>query len=320
MLTTNHCMIEQRTLEVGRDILSQVNTRGPMPLSRKWLDDRLMQWSMNNESLKVEMFRFIDVLATLDDPDAIAEHVQAYLNNPNGRYPFVVRWMVWLAQPGTMIGRLLARFIRHNTSQLARRFIAGENPREVIQAVEVLRHQGMGFTLDLLGEAIITEKEADDYMRQYLELLDALSEAAGRWPEHLILDQHHGRPLPRVNVSIKASAFTSQFDPIDPAGSIAAVSRRLREILRAARRHSAFVNLDMEQYELKDLTLALFRQTFFEPEFRDWPDVGIALQAYLRDTERDLSELLEWARTRGTPIWVRLVKGAYWDYGFKGNE
>src|SRR5438309_1047474 len=108
MLTTNNCMIEQRTLEIGRDIFSQVNTRGPLPLSRKWLDDRLMQWSMTNESLKVEMFRFIDVLATLDDPDAIAEHVQAYLNDPNGRYPFVVRWMVWLAQPGTMVGRLLA--------------------------------------------------------------------------------------------------------------------------------------------------------------------------------------------------------------------
>ena len=51
-----------------------------------------------------------------------------------------------------------------------------------------------------------------------------------------------------------------------------------------------------------------------EPEFRDWADVGIAIQAYLRDTADDLQRLAQWARRRGTPVWVRLVKGAYWDY------
>ena len=50
-----------------------------------------------------------------------------------------------------------------------------------------------------------------------------------------------------------------------------------------------------------------------EPEYRDWSDVGIVLQAYLRDTEADLDTMLEWAGTRPAPVWVRLVKGAYWD-------
>jgi len=51
-----------------------------------------------------------------------------------------------------------------------------------------------------------------------------------------------------------------------------------------------------------------------ENEFRDWPDVGIAMQAYLRDTGDDLEALARWTEQRGTPVWVRLVKGAYWDY------
>ncbi len=51
-----------------------------------------------------------------------------------------------------------------------------------------------------------------------------------------------------------------------------------------------------------------------EPEFRDWPDVGIVAQAYLPETEADLRGLHEWVERRGTPITVRLVKGAYWDY------
>ena len=71
----------------------------------------------------------------------------------------------------------------------------------------------------------------------------------------------------------------------------------------------------MEQYSYKDLTLEIFKQTLMEDEFRDWPDVGIVVQAYLPDAERDLAEaLLEWSGKRGTPVWVRLVKGAYWDY------
>src|SRR5262249_52147503 len=51
-----------------------------------------------------------------------------------------------------------------------------------------------------------------------------------------------------------------------------------------------------------------------EDEFRDWPDVGIAIQAYLTDTPADLDRLRQWAEKRGTPVVVRLVKGAYWDY------
>ena len=75
-----------------------------------------------------------------------------------------------------------------------------------------------------------------------------------------------------------------------------------------------FVNIDMEQYAYKDATLRIFRDVFAEEEFRDWADVGIAVQAYLRDTGDDLAALADWARQRGTPVWVRLVKGAYWDF------
>ena len=70
----------------------------------------------------------------------------------------------------------------------------------------------------------------------------------------------------------------------------------------------------MEQYAHKDLTFAIFRSVLSEPEFRDWPDVGIVVQAYLPETEADLATLRDWVRERGTPVTVRLVKGAYWDY------
>ena len=70
----------------------------------------------------------------------------------------------------------------------------------------------------------------------------------------------------------------------------------------------------MESYAQKNSTLDLFRTLFTEPEFADWPHVGIVVQAYLRDAERDLRDLIDWGRARGTRFAVRLVKGAYWDY------
>jgi RHH-type proline utilization regulon transcriptional repressor/proline dehydrogenase/delta 1-pyrroline-5-carboxylate dehydrogenase len=69
----------------------------------------------------------------------------------------------------------------------------------------------------------------------------------------------------------------------------------------------------MEHYAIKDRTLAVFKRVLLEDEFRDWPDCGIVIQAYLRDALADLRELIAWSRKRGTPIAVRLVKGAYWD-------
>ena len=70
----------------------------------------------------------------------------------------------------------------------------------------------------------------------------------------------------------------------------------------------------MEQYTYRALTYELFCRVLEEPEFRDWPDVGIVVQAYHPEAEAELRMLRDWVERRGTPITIRLVKGAYWDY------
>lgn len=306
--------IERRTQEIGREIFAGIDTRGPSIIRREWWDNWVMDWSMTDERLKVQLFRFIDVLPMLHTPDAVAAQIQAYFNDDDVPLPRLAKLGAKFAKPGKWLGRFAANLVKNNTARLARRFIAGTTPDEVIRSVESLREQNMTFTMDLLGEATVTEAEADDYQRQYLDLLEALGPRAKTWAENPLLDRDQAGPMPRVNLSIKVSAVNSQFDPIDPAGSYRVVANRLREVFRAARRHNAIINLDMEQYDFKDLTLEVFKRLLHEPEFRDWPDVGLAMQAYLIDTERDLEELLAWVQRRGTPVWVRLVKGAYWDF------
>jgi RHH-type transcriptional regulator, proline utilization regulon repressor / proline dehydrogenase / delta 1-pyrroline-5-carboxylate dehydrogenase len=70
----------------------------------------------------------------------------------------------------------------------------------------------------------------------------------------------------------------------------------------------------MESYVLKDLTLALFKRVMEESEFSGHDNVGVVIQAYLRNSEKDLCDMIAWAKSQQKRITVRLVKGAYWDY------
>jgi RHH-type proline utilization regulon transcriptional repressor/proline dehydrogenase/delta 1-pyrroline-5-carboxylate dehydrogenase len=306
--------LETLTRAVGRDIFSRIEGDGLLPFSRRWWDERLLEWSMQDEAVKVQLFRFIDVLPLLQSASGIARHLREYFAEAGPHLAPWMRWgLRWLPTNGWS-GRLLARTARHNAERLARRFIAGASVAEAGAAALQLRRRSLAFTIDLLGEATVTEAEADRYQHEYLELIAGLARAASTWEPIDRIDRDETGPLPHVNVSVKLSSLYSQFDPIDPAGTSAAVRARLRPILDSARRHGAFVNVDMEQYAFKDLTLRIFREVFEEQAFRDWPDVGIAIQAYLHDTGADLGQLAQWAQQRGTPVWVRLVKGAYWDY------
>src|SRR4029077_17534401 len=142
-------------------------------------------------------------------------------------------------------------------------------------------------------------------------LLEGLACETKNWTDPL---GKNSELFPVVNLSVKISALYSQINPADPADAIAHLTPKLRPLLRRARELGAFINFDMESYAHKHTTLELFKTVFTEEEFKDWPHAGIVIQAYLRDSEADLHDLIEWGRARGTRFAVRLVKGAYWDY------
>ncbi|REK18004.1 MAG: L-glutamate gamma-semialdehyde dehydrogenase [Planctomycetota bacterium] len=281
---------------------------------RRWWDDRIMAWAMQDESVKVQMFRFIDVLPMLDTSAAVTGHLHQYFHDVRQHLPSAARLGLAVATPHSIAGRALAIAARRNAMGHARRFIAGTNANEVLAAAMRERKLRRAFTLDVLGEAVISEAEAEKYLEAYVNLIEDIAPVANRWPEVPQIDRAFMDELPRVNVSVKLSALDSQFDPIDQQGSIRRAGARLRTLLRTAERHRAFINVDMESYRTKDLTLAVFKHVLAEEEFRQTRDVGIVIQCYLKDAAADLAMLRGWAAERGTPVWVRLVKGAYWDY------
>jgi RHH-type proline utilization regulon transcriptional repressor/proline dehydrogenase/delta 1-pyrroline-5-carboxylate dehydrogenase len=190
---------------------------------------------------------------------------------------------------------------------MAHRFIAGETPADAVPALKSLAAHGVGYTVDLLGEATLSEAEASAYHQRYLDLLRTLARdcpgpSDGIWTE-----------TPPVNVSVKLSALTPHYESAAPQSVARAVEARLTPLLLEARQFGAFVNIDMEQFVLRDLTLDVFEGAVMKPELRDYPHLGIVVQAYLRSAEASIHRLRGIAERRGAPITVRLVKGAYWE-------
>ena len=306
--------IESKTQEIGRFIFDHLRVQRPNVLQRRWWDDRIMSWAMKDELLKVQLFRFIDVLPMLHTDQAVFDHLDEYLGELGARLPLVMRTALTLGRSSSLGRKTLVKAARLNAMDYARRFIAGTNAREVLSAALGERTSKRGFTLDILGEAVTSELEAERFFSAYVNLIEEIAPTVNAWPEVPQIDRGALGPLPRVNLSVKLSALDSQFDAIDQEGTTSRAGDRLRELLRVACRNEAFINVDMESYEKKDLTLRIFKEVLLEDEFRDVGDVGIVIQCYLRDAENDLVALRDWAAERGKPVWVRLVKGAYWDY------
>ncbi len=273
-----------------------------------------MEWSMKDEAFKIEMFRFVDVFPTLKDHVQVAEHLQEYFCRPEQDFPAMFQWGLGRVKPDSMIAKLAADQITKQIVGMAERFIPGETAADSLKTLRAMWDSGQAFTLDLLGEAAVSEAEAAVYLERYNEILDTLAEHSASWPANATLEKSPYGPVPRVNVSVKITSLFSQIDPIDFQGSIDAVKERLRPLFRKAKQLNAFINIDLEQYKYKDLTYATFMSLLEEPEFADFANAGIVAQAYLVDCENDLKELVKWAKKRKAPVTVRLVKGAYWDY------
>jgi len=306
---------EAKTQEIARQLLAATRDRSFFAGLRdqmRW-DDKLLAWAMSNPGLRVQLFRFIDCLPALHSKSEIAAHLQEYLGDPSVELPTALKGMLNFASPDSMPGQVAATTVSTAVEALAHKYIAGENIKQVLKTIERLRKEKMAFTIDILGEAVITEVEAQYYLDRYLELMEQLAEAAKNWSSVAQIDQADNQPISKVQVSVKLTAFYSQFDPLDAQGSEAKVSSRIRILLRRAAELGVAVHFDMEQYAYKDITLAILKKILFEDEFRTRTDIGITIQAYLRDSEQDVRDVISWVKQRGYPLTVRLVKGAYWD-------
>ena len=317
-IVTSPTDLELRIREIGERLFAAVAQQGPMKkasslLSGRALQRRVLARAIDDQHFKTQLFRFVDVYPSLRDSGDLVRHLRAYLDD-GGELPRPLDRLLSTGAGQRLPSWAVARLTERGMRRMAKSLIAGRDAAEALPTLRHLRRQHAGFTLDILGGACLSETEAAEYARRYLDVLDILPSRAARWSADPTLDQAPWGEVPRVNLSLKITSLYSQIDPLDFEGSRAAVVAALKPLFVAARNRGVFVNIDLERFAYRDLTYAVLADLVLDDDLRDYPHVGVVVQSYLRDSGDDMQNLVALARRRGTPLTVRLVKGAYWDY------
>jgi len=301
--------IERDTVTLARRIAGLGEAERSRVFAMSWWSERVMDWAMARPAFKTQLFRFVDVFPALRDDADIAAHLREYFGDES---PRLLEAGIGVADRLPLGSRLEARVARRNIRRMAQQFIVGATPDEAVAGLHRLWRSGSAFTVDVLGEKTVVGAEADRYAAKVATLITTLADASAGWAPDDHLERDDLGPIARVNLSVKPTALATHYEPLSRDVGLAGAKDRLRPLLRLARERGAFVNVDMEHYDAKDLTLQLFRDLLSEDEFADLP-AGIVVQAYLRDSRDDLADLIAWSARRSEPVTVRLVKGAYWD-------
>jgi proline dehydrogenase len=304
--------MEEELQAVGRSIHAAFPGRTRHPL--RALDQKAMELASQDQELRAALFRFVDVTPACRSLDDLARHLADYLGEVDTRpQPLEAAMRMSGTRAGrTALGAAAAAGVRH----MAHRFIVGETPAAALKSIRHLWEHGAAVSLDLLGEATVTQAEADRYAARCMDALETLAEAAPRWRARPVLEADSLGPLPRVNLSVKVSALSPLLRPEAPEIGRDDAARRMRPLLRRAKELGAHLHIDMESVDTLEATMELVFDLLDEPELRDGPSTGVVMQAYLRESPDQLERVIEWARAteRRPPLVVRLVKGAYWDH------
>ena len=212
------------------------------------------------------------------------------------------KFLPWILRAMVSLGANLARPFPWIVIPIARKVLRSFVAHLVIDATSTklsrsisrLSKQGSTLNVNLLGEAVLGNKEAD---RRLQKVKDVLSR-------------------PDVDyVSVKVSAIVSPHSPWSFNETVSDVIERLTPLYRIASesKKQKFINLDMEEYHDLDMTVAVFKGILSKPEFTNL-QAGIVLQAYLPDAVRAMIDIQQFAASRvfagGAPVKVRVVKGA----------
>jgi RHH-type transcriptional regulator, proline utilization regulon repressor / proline dehydrogenase / delta 1-pyrroline-5-carboxylate dehydrogenase len=311
----DNAALNQKIIARGKELFSIVSEEKPSLFNKGAWMGKVMDWSMRNEQFKIRMFRFVDAFPSLTTSKLLTDHIREYFGDEQDM-PAVLKSGARMAgMLGSLGGAVLNKLISTNIQEMARQFIVGENTTEAVRGIERLRTEGFAAVVDVLGEATLTAEEAEGYVRTYLELLESLQREQQGWRSlpgaggDPALDWGHA---PRINIAVKTTALFALANPQDFEGSVRTMLKQLLRIAAKVVEVGGFLCIDMETYRHKAIIIELYRR--LKLEYRDYPHIGIVLQSYLKDTDRDLADLLAWAGEQGTRISIRLVKGAYWDY------
>src|SRR5712664_295073 len=191
--------IEPKIRRYGEQVFALMDAAEPPSLfSKKGFYGTLMEWSMRDEHFKTQLFRFVDVLPTLTSSSEISRHLKEYLGDEQTKLSPALR--LGLKAAGGM-SWLFGAGVKAQVTGMARQFMLGNDEKEIVATLRKLHEQDIGFTVDVLGETVVSEAEADQYAKRYLSLIELLAREVSRWPQPCKSNQAPRGLLPQLNLS-----------------------------------------------------------------------------------------------------------------------
>src|SRR3954454_11401828 len=173
--------LESQIHEYGEKKFGLIDAaKSPSLFSKKGFYATLMDWSMRDEHFKTQLFRFVDVLPTLTSSNEVSRHLKEYLGDDQINLSPALK--LGLKAAGG-VSWLFGAGIKAQVTGMARQFMLGDDPKEILEILLKLHKQNIAFTVDILGEAVVSEAEADHYAKRYLDLLDLLGRELPRWKQ-----------------------------------------------------------------------------------------------------------------------------------------
>ena len=162
---SNDANIQGEIEHLGRRIFELIDQeQGSSGLfTRRDFYSRLMEWSMSDPLFKTQMFRFVDVLPALRSSDEVVEHLSEYLNDTKSS---VSAFLQGALRVGRFVPPISAAIIRKNIAGMANIFITGTDGASALPNLGKIWSEGARFTVDILGEAVVGAREADDFAAQ----------------------------------------------------------------------------------------------------------------------------------------------------------
>lgn len=189
---------------------------------------------------------------------------------------------------------------------MGKQFVLGRTVKEALKNSEDKRKQGYTHSYDMLGEAALTQRDAEKYFQDYSH---AISELGAQ--------QYDESQAPRPTISIKLSALHPRYEVANEDRVMSELYATVIKLIEQARSLNVGISIDAEEVDRLELSLKLFRKLYNSEAAKGWGLLGIVVQAYSKRALPVLLWLTKLAKEQGDEIPLRLVKGAYWDSELK---
>jgi RHH-type proline utilization regulon transcriptional repressor/proline dehydrogenase/delta 1-pyrroline-5-carboxylate dehydrogenase len=201
---------------------------------------------------------------------------------------------------------LIRQGVQLAMQMLGEQFVTGETIDEALHRARAMEAQGFRYSYDMLGEAALTEADAQRYFQSYENAIHAIGQAS------------NGQGV--VNgpgISIKLSALHPRYSRAQHQRVMDELLPRVLQLTELAKHYDIGLNIDAEEVDRLDISLDLLEALCHAPSLQGWHGIGFVIQAYQKRCPLVIDFVVDLARRTGHRLMVRLVKGAYWDSEIK---